>query len=56
MFPDDNWTPASDLLTFTDASSKIGTEPTVRKTGSVVSGLPTCKVSPSNGKNCSQST
>ena len=24
IFPDDNWTPASDLLTFTDASSKIG--------------------------------
>ena len=32
------------------------TEPTVRKTGSVVPDLPTCRVSLSNGKNCSQST
>ena len=31
IFPDDNWTPASDLLTFTDASSKIGNEAYCKK-------------------------
>ena len=52
IFPDDNWTPASQKL----PHQKLVMEPTVRKTGSVVPGFPTCKVSPSNGKNCSQST
>ena len=50
----DNWTPARDLLTFTDASSKIGYKAYCKKdSGSVVLGVRTCIVSLSNGENCS---